>query len=167
MDIAHYRFLTREWQISGVGSQIQEIYRKAFGQVFHGSTNALAHSQRYSLEPLRDGPRALDCDRSGTVQHAELKRLKLAIPSGQQVTLEQGNLFDALNKFSVDLLQTATLIDATLSLKLSRRRSAVKVKICPERDSITGAAGIPAVEEWLASHHFANDHHAAALLESA
>ena len=167
MDIAHYRFLTREWQISGVGSRIQEIYRKAFGRVFHGSANALAHSQRYSLEPLRDGPRALECDRSGTVQHAELKRLKLAIQSGQQVTLEQGNLFDALNKFSVDLLQTATLIDATLSLKLSRRRSAVQIKICPERDNITGAAGIHAVEEWLANHHFANDHHAAALLESA
>jgi hypothetical protein len=45
--------------------------------VFHGSPNALAYSKRYSLEPLRDGPSALNCDMLATVQYAELKSLKI------------------------------------------------------------------------------------------
>ena len=167
LDVAHYRFITREWQISGVGSHIQESYRKALGRVFHGSTSAMVYSQRYSLEPLRDGPSSLECDRSGVVQHAELKRLKFAIPSGQRVTLEHGNVFDALDSFSTSILQTVTLINATLDLKISRRRSLVPVKICPERDTITGTAGLPAVENWLAEHHFAHDPDGTALLEIA
>ena len=167
LDIVHYRSMTREWQISGVGSRIQEAYRKGFGRVFHGSTNALSYSERYSLEPLRDGPTSLECDRTSIVQDAVLKKLRLAIASGQQITLEHGNIFDALNHLSVDLMQTSTLIEATLNLKIAHRRNLAHIKICPARDSITGIAGLPAVEEWLTTHHFTNDQHAAVLLESA
>ena len=56
VDVAHYRYLTGEWQISGIGARLQELYRQAFGTAFHGSPNALVHYKRYSLKPLREGP---------------------------------------------------------------------------------------------------------------
>ena len=50
MDVAHYRHLTGEWQISGIGARLQELYRQAFGVAFHGSANALVHSKLAQFE---------------------------------------------------------------------------------------------------------------------
>ena len=79
VDVAHFRHLTGEWQISGIGAQLQELYRQPFGVAFHGSANALVHSKRYSLEPLRDGPSCLKCDINSRIQVAELVSLKIAL----------------------------------------------------------------------------------------
>ena len=39
--------------------------------------------------------------------------------------------------------------------KLAGRRASVRLKICPGRDTILGATGIPVVEEWLVARGFA------------
>ena len=49
----------------------------------------------------------------------------------------------------------ARMVEARIDLKLSGRRAAVRLKICPERNTILGATGIPAVEEWLVARGFA------------
>ena len=93
VDVAHFRHLTGEWQISGIGAQLQELYRQPFGVAFHGSANALVHSKRYSLEPLRDGPSCLKCDINSRIQVADLVSLKVELPSGNHVTIGGGDVF--------------------------------------------------------------------------
>jgi len=53
VDVAHFREMAGEWQVSGIGAKVQALYREAFGLVFHGSRTALVPAQRYSLEALR------------------------------------------------------------------------------------------------------------------
>lgn len=157
LDVANFNRMTGEWQVSGRGAKLQGLYREALGAVFHGSLNALAHSNRYSLEPLRDGPSSLRCDIYSTVQFAELKSLKLEIPGGQQLTFNRAPVFEALEYTNAGLLSTAVLLEATIGFKLANRRSRVLVRICPERDTIFGNASDPAIDAWLIEHQFAND----------
>ncbi len=157
VDVAIFNRFTGEWQISGIGVKLQELYRQAFGKVFHGTKDALTYSKRYSLEPLRDGPDALKCDLSATVQFAELKSLKLELPSGQPILIGKPPVFEALEHFVPGILADAPLLEATLSLKLVNRRSRVLVRICPERDIIHGDNADPAIDAWLVEHGFAND----------
>jgi hypothetical protein len=157
LDVANFTRMTGEWQVSGRGAKLQGLYREALGAVFHGSPHALAHSKRYSLEPLRDGPSALKCDIYSTVQFAELKSLKLEIPGGQQLTFNRPPVFEALEYTNAGLLASAGLLEATVSFKLANRRARVLVRICPERDTIYGNTSDPAIDAWLVEHHFAND----------
>lgn len=157
VDVANFNRITGEWQASGRGSKLQELYREAFGTVFHGSLNALAYSKRYTLEPLREGPLALKCDMLATVQFAELKSLKLGLHGGQQLTVTRAPVFEALENMTPGLLGTSRLLEATISFKLANRRSRVLVRICPERDTIHGNISDPAIDAWLIEHNFAND----------
>ena len=135
VDVAHFREMAGEWQVSGIGTKVQSLYREAFGLVFHGSRTALAPAQRYSLEPLREGPPVLACDLAGPVQWANLVSLKLELPGGQRVTIDR-RVFEGLDALNVALLPTAGLLEACIDLKLAGRRSLVKLKISPERDTI-------------------------------
>jgi len=157
VDVAHFNRLSGEWQVSGLGVKLQELYREAFGTVFHGSIKALAHSKRYSLEPLREGATALQCDLSATVQFAELRTLKLELPSGQQIVINRPPVFDALEHFTPGVLSVVPLVEASLSLKLANRSTRMPVRICPERDVVTGNNADPAIDTWLVEHGFAND----------
>jgi hypothetical protein len=157
IDGAMFNRFTAEWQVAGLGLKVQELYRVALGLVFHGSKNALAYSNRYSLEPLRAGPDSLRCDISAVVQFAELKSLKLELPSGQPILIGRPPVFEALNHFNPGLLETVPLLEATLALKLVNRRARVQLRICPERDTIHGCTSDPAIDAWLVEHGFAND----------
>ena len=72
---------------------MQELYRQALGTAFHGSANALVHSKRCSLEPLREGRSCLKCDLNSRIQIAELVSLKIDLTSGNHVTLDKGDVF--------------------------------------------------------------------------
>ncbi len=157
VDVANFNSTTGEWQFSGRGVKVQELYRTVFGTVFHGSPNALAHSKRYSLEPLRDGPSALKCNMLATVQFAELKSLKLELPGGQQLVINRSPVFEALDHMAPGLLANARLLEATIAFKLANRRSRVPVKIRPDHDTIQGNTSDPAIDAWLVERHFAND----------
>ncbi len=162
VDVAHYREATGEWQISGIGAKVRELYRETFGLVFHGSRTALAPAQRYSLEPLRQGPASIECNPEAPICKAELKALKLGLAGNQRVTLE-GQVFAALSALNLLLLPTVKLVEARIDLKLAGRRAAVPLKICPGRDTILGETGIPVVEDWLIARGFANQHDRALL----
>ncbi len=165
LDIARFNRANGEWQVSGVGAKVQDLYRKAFGVAFHASAEALAFSRRYSLEPLREGPDALLCDPDAVVQFVELRSLRLGLPGGQRMTIEKPPLFEALESHSPGLLAVADLLEATLAFKLFNRRTRPQVRICPSRDTIAGSNAHPAIAEWLLQHGFAND--ASRLLASA
>jgi len=157
IDGAMFNRFTGEWQVAGLGLKVQELYRVVLGLVFHGSKNALVYSNRYSLEPLRAGPDSLKCDISAAVQFAELKSLKLELPSGQPILIDRPPVFEALNHFNPGLLETVPLLEATLALKLVNRRARVQLRICPDRDTIHGCTSDPAIDAWLVEHGFAND----------
>jgi len=156
-DIARFRPASGEWQVSGLGTRIQELYRQAFGAAFHGSPDALAFSKRYSLEPLRDGPPALACDLNSTVQSAELASIKAELPGGQTLALDGAPVFAALDALDPRILAEAALIEAVISFKLALRRTRPRVRICLARDTILGDNAHPAIDAWLVEHGFAND----------
>jgi hypothetical protein len=167
VDVAHFRHATGEWQISGIGGRLQELYRQAFGTVFHGSPNALAHSKRYSLNPLREGPSILVCDPNSQIPFAELVALKVELPGGQQVFFSRGNIFNALSALNASLLKGAVFLEARIDLKIAGKRRLVPVVLNPLRDKISGPHLHEAIEPWLAERGFSNITHETFLLESA
>ena len=166
VDVAHYRHGTREWQISGIGRQIQELYRACFATVFHASPTALAHAHRYSLEPLREGPAALACDPHARVQFAALSSLKLGLPGGSRIAVCHGNVFEALAGLNPTLLGEAALLEAKIDLKIAARRYLIPVILNPAADKVSGIHLDDAIAPWLESRGFFN-HHESVLLESA
>jgi hypothetical protein len=167
VDVAHYRTATQEWQISGVGRRLQELYAQAFGAVFHSSASAFVPSHRYSLEPLREGPAILSCDPQSRVQFAHLASLKLELPGGTWILLGRGDIFTALAEMNPSLLQTVTLLEARIDLKLAGRRRLVPVVLNPVRDKISGVHLDPTIEPWLAERGFSHADHETLFLESA
>ena len=167
VDVAHYRHLTGEWQISGLGTRLQELYRQALGTAFHGSPGALVHSKRYSLESLREGPSCLKCDLTSRIQTAELVSLKIELPSGIPVTIGKGNVFAGIREMNPMLLQTAVLLEARIDLKIANQRRLVPIILNPLCDKVSGIHLDDAIEPWLFERHFANDSHEGFVLESA
>jgi hypothetical protein len=167
VDVAHYRHLTGEWQISGIGRRLQELYRQAFGTVFHASANALVHSKRYSLEPLREGPSILKCDPASRIQFADLAWIKIELPCGNQVLITRGNIFAGIAELSPSLLRSAILLEARIDFKIAAKRRFVPVILTPHRDKISGLHLDDAVEPWLAERGFSNHNHETIILESA
>ncbi|TAF23820.1 MAG: hypothetical protein EAZ71_12080 [Verrucomicrobia bacterium] len=166
VDVAHYRHATGEWQISGIGRRLQELYRASFGTVFHASSTALTHAHRYSLEPLREGPAALACDPHARVQFAALSSLKLGLPGGSRIAVCHGNVFEALAGLNPTLLQGAALLEAKLDLKIATRRRLIPVILNPTTDKVSGIQLDDAIAPWLEARGFFN-HHESLLLESA
>ena len=154
------------WRTRGLGSRLQELYRQAFGTVFHGSSNALVHAKRYSLEPLREGPSSLVCDPNGRIQLARLRSLKLKLETGHHVTISQGNVFSGILILNPSLWQAATFLEARIDLKIANRRTMVPVILNPAHDKVSGIHH-DAVESWLIEHHFANHSHETFVLASA
>jgi hypothetical protein len=167
LDLAHYRQHTGEWQISGLGAKLQELYRQAFGAIFHGSPNALVHAKRYSLEPLREGPSSLVCDPNSRVQFAQLKSLKLELETGHQLVITQGNVFSGILALNPSLWQTAAFLEARIDLKIAHRRSLVQVTLNPRSDKVSGIHLDDAIESWLIERHFAHNSHESFAVESA
>ncbi|MGA0846942.1 MAG: hypothetical protein ACO3RV_10395, partial [Luteolibacter sp.] len=167
VDVAHYRHQTGEWQISGIGRRLQELYRQAFGTVFHASANALTHSKRYSLEPLRDGPAVLKCDPMSHIQFAQLSSLKIGLPSGTHLLISHGDIFGSLEALNPTLVRNAVLLEARIDLKISGRRRLVPVILNPLRDKVCGVHIDGAIETWLAERGFSNPIHEGTILESA
>jgi hypothetical protein len=167
LDLAHYREATGEWRISGQGGQLQELYRQAFGAVFHKSSDALVHARRYSLEPLREGPAVLACNPSSRVQAAVLKSLTLRTSGGLHITISNGPVFAGVLELNSSLWRTATLLEAHIGFKIANRRAIVSVVINPVTDKVTGVPNDEAVENWLLEHHFAHPIHEHFVLESA
>lgn len=162
LDIAFYSERTGEWQMSGIGKQLQELYRKSFGKILHGTPDALIRSSRYTLDPLRKGAGWLTA--AGDVQAAALKELVFERPNCARVALSQCDVFSELSALGPSYVAACEFIEARLALKLRNRRAWVQVTIVPGRDSISGAVGLPAVDAWLADRQFATNHEHAEIL---
>ena len=167
VDVAHYRHHTDEWQTSGIGRRLQELYRQAFGTVFHASPKALVYSKRYSLDPLREGRSILKCDPNSRVQFARLASIKVELPRGYQVAITRGNIFDAIAGLNSSLLQNCILLEARIDFKIAARRRLIPVILTPHRDKVSGLHLDEAIEPWLAERGFSNNHHESIIVESA
>jgi hypothetical protein len=165
VDVAHYRRDSHEWQVSGIGRRLQELYCQAFGAVFHGSAAALVASKRYSLEPLREGSTVLACYAGAPVSYARLSMLRLELPCGQKHTIEKGDIFATLKALDSSLFKDVTLLEAKIELKRQNQRRLVPVMINPSRDKIASPHIDVQIEEWLAERGFTTHHHAGKLLE--
>lgn len=158
LDVAFLNEKTGEWLVSGVGRDLQELYRRSIGKVLHGSVDALTRSSRYTLDPLRKGADWLSNADIEQVQAAVLKELVFERTSGARVTLAQCDVFSELRNLGPAYVETCEFIEAKFSLKLRQRRAWVPIVINPSRDSIAGAVGWPAVDAWLANRNFAINH---------
>jgi hypothetical protein len=156
---------TAEWQVSGFGHRIQECYRLALGEVFHGDRHALSRSSRYSLEPLRDGPEVLAPNFHGAIQYAELAMLR--VQSGRTATTFEGPGTFAEVSGIAPRIGAATLVAARLNLKVSGRRRLLPITICPSEDKVSGIHSHPAIEPWLVEKGFSRIAHDEELLVSA
>jgi hypothetical protein len=87
-----------------------------------------------------------------------LKELVFERTSGARVTLSQCDVFSELNNLGPAYVEACEFVEAKLALKLRHRRAWVPVVINPSRDSIAGAAGLPAVDAWLTNRRFAITH---------
>lgn len=164
LDIVHFRSATRHWFISGVGSRLIEEYRQAFGMTLHGTSAALTPAHRFSLDPLARGPSCLECPTIGQINYARLKSVKMEAADGQRSDVSNGDLFGFIRSA---LRAGSRLVEARIALKVSGRRRQVVVRINLERDSLTGAVDIPAVEQWLEHAGFMIPHDTGSILASA
>ena len=164
LDIIHYRRASHEWKISGVGNRLQDEYRKAFGQVFHGTLHALSPSRRYTLDPLKLGPACMQCPQNGPVIMARLAAVTLESPTGQGIEVKKGDVFATIGPM---LQANYRPVVATIVMTITGRRPKAKLMIYPERNSITGDSNIPAVENWIENAEFAIVNESAELLEIA
>ena len=167
VDIAHWRPAACEWLISGCGRAMQEMYRQAFGLVFHESADALCSAGRYSLEPLRAGKSALWCRSGDPVQAAELVFLKLQLPDASKVTVSGGDAFGVLRVLGSAHHGAATLLEARIDLKLSMRRRILPVVLRPLGSRPSATDHEETVTRWLADRRFIAMQHENLLLESA
>ena len=151
LDLVHYRRESRRWLISARGNALMAQYQRDFGRTLHGSPGALSPARRFSLDPLAAGIGCMHCPAGGAISYAVLKSVKVEHPDGQRLTAQHGNIFGFL---SAALSAGARSYEATLALKVSGRRAHAVVKINLDKESLQGAADIPAVEAWLESAGF-------------
>lgn len=149
LDLVHFRLVSGEWQISGVGTRLREEYRKAFGIVFYGTPSALFEARDYSLKPLLRGK---DSIAAGTSQIALVKLESATVMVGlTEIRLKGGCVFSALAE---QLMRDGLLFEAELSFKVTGVRYPVRVVINEKSQKIKCSTRIPVIEQWLESAGF-------------
>ncbi len=164
LDLVHYRRATRQWLISGVGSRMVGQYALAFGVALHGSAAALAPAHRFSLAPLALGPSCLEVPPHGPINYVTLKSVKVVAADEQCFDVSRGDIFGFLQG---TLRAGSRLVEARLSIKVSGRSRHAVVRVNVDRDSLSGAVDIPAVEQWLEAAGFVLTYESGDLLASA
>ena len=154
LDVAYYNAAKREWLISGVSTILKEMYREQIGAILHGSRHALAPSDRYTLEPLRQGRDWLNDHGVDGVRAALLKEITLRLPTGVEMKLSKGDVFTELLRQRDVHGNGIEFVDATFALMLSHRKRTLHVKVNPLRNVLSGTGGIGLVDEWLEDRDF-------------
>jgi hypothetical protein len=167
VDVANFRHDTGEWLISGGGRRLQDMYRQAFGLVFHGSAEALTSLHRYSLDPLRRGASSLWCRTGDPIQSAELSFIRVQTPDATRMTLHGRNAFQVMRRLGETYLNESGFLEARIDLQIACRRRLVPVVLRPSGSRPAGMQHDEAVERWLAERGFIARTHETFLLESA
>ena len=154
LDVAYYNVAKREWLISGVSTILKEMYREQIGAILHGSRHALSPSDRYTLEPLRDGRDWLNDHSVEGVRAALLKEITLRLPTGVDMRLSKGDVFAELLRQRDVHGNGIEFVDATFALILRHRKRTLHVKVNPLRNIVSGTGGISLVDEWLEDRDF-------------
>ena len=99
------------------------MYQEKLGAVRQGSKHALSRSDRYTLEPLHQGPEVLVESGVDAVRAAVLKEVTIVLPSGVEMSLKKGDVFAALVEQQRLVHGASEVVQATFGLMLSHRRS--------------------------------------------
>ena len=154
LDVAYYNAGKREWLVSGGSTILKEMYREQIGTILHGSRHALSPSDRYSLQPLRQGSDWLNDHGIDGVRAALLKEITLRLPTGVDMKLSKGDVFAELMRQRDVHGDGIEFVDATFALLLSHRKRTLHVKVNPLRNIVSGTGGIGIVDGWLEDRGF-------------
>jgi hypothetical protein len=164
LDLIHFKRLEREWLISGRGPRVKELYRQGLGVVFHGSKEAIAPHERFTLDPLLEGKDCLNPPKDGLITHIRLAGVVMESTCSQRHAVTRGDVFSTMQRLKGE---EHTLTSATFALRLVGRRTQVKFTISPSENVISGTVNIPAVEVWLRETGFSLQADVGAILETA
>lgn len=154
LDVAYFNPEKREWLISGGSKVLKEMYREQFGAVFHGSRHALSPSDRYTLDPLRQGPAWLNDHGMDGLRAVMLKEITIQLPVGVNMKLTRGDVFAELMRQRGIYGEGIEFVEATFALLLRHMKRILHVKVKPLRNVVSGAGGIGLVDEWLENRGF-------------
>ena len=154
MDVAHYNLETREWLISGGSRLLKEMYQQKIGAVLHGSSQALTPSNRYTLEPLRQGPELLLESGVEEVRSAVLKEVTLQLPTGVVMSLKKADVFAELMRQREHFQDSIDFVEARFAILLRNRRRLLQVIVSPVRNTVSVSSGKNIVDAWLEDRGF-------------
>ena len=164
LDVAFYNPQSREWLISGGSRLLKEKYQEKLGLVLHGSAQALTPSDRYTLEPLRNGPDLLIESGVEAVRTATLKEVTVILPDGVEMTLKKGNVFAELMRQIAQHRDAIEIVEATFALLLSNKRRWLRVVVSPSRNTVSVTSSSSIVDAWLEDRGFVSHANAEVLV---
>ena len=154
LDVAHYNLESREWLISGGSRLLKEMYQKKIGDILHGSDQALSPSNRYTLEPLRQGPDWLLESGVEEVRTAVLKEVTLQLPNGVVMSLKKADVFAELMRQREVFQDGIDFVEAKFAILLRNRRRWLPVVVSPVRNTVSVSSGKNIVDAWLEDRGF-------------
>ena len=132
--------------------------------MLHGSAQALTPSDRYTLEPLRNGPDLLIESGVEAVRTATLKEVTVILPDGVEMTLKKGNVFAELMRQIAQHRDAIEIVEATFALLLSNKRRWLRVVVSPSRNTVSVTSSSSIVDAWLEDRGFVSHANAEVLV---
>ena len=156
-DVVFYNAADRELRISGRSAQIQRLYRQTLGEHLCGDIEALQPHRQFTLEPLWRGASSLDHPLPLGLSSVELAAISVFDPTmNNRLQLSGANVFVALDALALRLSPELEISAAQFHLHAAGGGRQLNLKVCAERDTVTGDYQHPLVDEWLRSSPFAH-----------
>jgi hypothetical protein len=156
-DVVFYNAADRELRISGRSAQIQRLYRQTLGEHLCGDMEALQPHRQFTLEPLWRGASSLDHPLPLGLSSVELAAISVFDPTmNNRLQLSGANVFVALDALALRLSPELEISAAQFHLYAAGGGRQLSLKVCAERDTVTGDYQHPLVDEWLRGSPFAH-----------
>jgi hypothetical protein len=153
-DVA-FVYNTGEVLLSGRSDEVKETYRQVFSEHLFGNVGLLRPSQRFTLDPLRQGRESLLCPDLDMVAGSRLRELQLRRKGTSRViTLRCDDVFDEIEEHGSDYLRPFALVRARFAIHLHGEKRAPSLLISPADDVIRGDIHHPVAKLWLDSCPF-------------
>ena len=136
--------------VSGRSDEVKESYRKVLSKHLFGDGSVLKPSQRFTLDPLRQGRECLLCPDLGDVSAVLLRELHMQRQgTSRSVVLRCDDVFDEIEEHGASYLRSFALVRARFALRLTSGRKAPSIIISPRDDMLRGDIHHPAARQWL------------------
>ena len=154
-DVIFFNAADREIRISGRSGLVQRLYRQTMGEHLCDDVEALQPHRQFTLEPLWNGADSLDHPLPLGLSSIELAAITVFDPTmNNRLLLSGENVFVALNALALRLSPELEISAAQFHLHAAGGGRQLTLKVCAERDTVTGDYQHPLVDEWLRSSPF-------------